>query len=167
MWLGLPARRTHDYTWHATTSLIATLEVASGKFHARCYRRYRHNEFIAFLKSLTHAMVKLALGLICDNYETHKHPAVKQWPAADPRIHLHFTPEPLPRGLNLIERWFVRLPSKPYAAAASTLCAEKAITRWLADWNETSVPLDQIGRRDQTQHPQCCTYLRDVTLVVT
>jgi transposase len=52
MWPGLPARRTHDYTRHGTTSLFAALEVASGKVHARCFRRQRHEEFIAFLNSL-------------------------------------------------------------------------------------------------------------------
>jgi transposase len=31
MWPGLPARMTHDYTRHGTTSLFAALEVASGK----------------------------------------------------------------------------------------------------------------------------------------
>jgi len=48
----LPARRTHDYACHGTTSLFAALELASGKVHARCYRWHRHTKFIAFLKSL-------------------------------------------------------------------------------------------------------------------
>src|SRR5256884_5155064 len=49
---GLPARMTHDYTRHGTTSLFAALEVASGKVHARCFRRHSHHEFVAFLESL-------------------------------------------------------------------------------------------------------------------
>ena len=36
MWPGLPARMTHDYVRHGTTSLFAALEVASGKVHGRC-----------------------------------------------------------------------------------------------------------------------------------
>ena len=48
MWPGLPARMTHDYLRHGTTSLFAALEVASGKVHGRCYRRHRHVEFIVF-----------------------------------------------------------------------------------------------------------------------
>jgi hypothetical protein len=27
-----------------------------------------------------------------DNYAAHKHPKVKAWLAANPRIHIHFTP---------------------------------------------------------------------------
>jgi hypothetical protein len=88
---GLPERRTHDYVRHGTTSLFAALEVASGRVHARCFRRHRHKEFIAFLKSLARRCPGRELHLICDNYGTHKHPAVKEWLAAHPRIQLHFT----------------------------------------------------------------------------
>ena len=97
MWPGLPARMTHDYTRHGTTSLFAALEVASGQVHGRCYRRRRHAEFIVFLESLAKRYPKLELPLICDSYGTHKHSAVKQWLAAHPRLRLHFT-RAAPRG---------------------------------------------------------------------
>jgi hypothetical protein len=45
MWPGLPARMTHDYTPHGTTSLFAALEVASGKVHGRCFKHHTHLEF--------------------------------------------------------------------------------------------------------------------------
>jgi hypothetical protein len=61
MWPGLPARMTHDYLRHGTTSLFAALEVATGKVHGRCYRRHRHAEFIAFLESLAKRYPKLKL----------------------------------------------------------------------------------------------------------
>jgi hypothetical protein len=32
----------------------------------------------------------LALHLVMDNYAVHKHPAVKAWLAANPRVHVHF-----------------------------------------------------------------------------
>ena len=111
MWPGLPARMTHDYTRHGTTSLFAALEVASGKVHGRCYRRHRHVEFIAFLESLGQALPELELHLICDNYGTHKHPAVKRWLAAHPRFHLHFTPTSA-SWLNLVERWFALITAQ-------------------------------------------------------
>ena len=40
LWPGMPARMTHDYVRHGTTSLFAALAVASGKVHGRCYRRH-------------------------------------------------------------------------------------------------------------------------------
>jgi len=40
-----------------------------------------------------------------DNYATHKHPKVKSWLAANPRIIVHFTPTS-GSWLNLVEVWF-------------------------------------------------------------
>jgi len=74
MWPGLPARMTHDYTRHGTTSLFAALEGACGKVHGRCFARHTHLEFIAFLNSLARRYPKRELHLICDNYGTHKLP---------------------------------------------------------------------------------------------
>ena len=45
------------------------------------------------------------LHLIMDNYAAHKHPKVKAWLAANPRIHIHFTPTS-GSWLNLVEVWF-------------------------------------------------------------
>jgi transposase len=141
MWPGLPARMTHDYTRHGTTSLFAALEVASGKVHGRCFKRHTHVEFIAFLESLAKRYPKLELHLICDNYGTHKHPAVAHWLAAHPRFHLHFTPTSA-SWLNLIERWFGLITSQAIRRGSfdSVRRLEQAITRWLTHWNETAKP---------------------------
>src|SRR6267378_2674233 len=141
MWPGLPVRMTHDYVRHGTTSLFAALEVASGKVHGRCYRRHRHAEFIVFLESLAKRYPKLELHLICDNYGTHKHPAVKQWLAAHPRFHLHFTP-PSASWLNLVERWFGLITAQAIRRGSfdSVARLEQAITRFLANWNENAKP---------------------------
>jgi transposase len=141
MWPGLPARMTHDYVRHGTTSLFAALEVASGKVHGRCYRRHRHAEFIVFLESLAKRYPKLELHLICDNYGTHKHPAVKQWLATHPRFHLHFTPTSA-SWLNLVERWFGLITAQAIRRGSfdSVARLEQAITRFLANWNENAKP---------------------------
>lgn len=141
MWPGLPARRTHDYTRHGTTSLFAALEVASGKVHGRCFRRHRHAEFIAFLNSLIRRYPGRELHLICDNYGTHKHPEVVRWLAAHPRIHLHFTPTGA-SWLNLVERWFGLITEQAIRRGSfdSVRRLEAAISRWLAHWNDHARP---------------------------
>jgi hypothetical protein len=53
--------------------------------------RHRHQEFLAFLKRVAAAWPRRQLHVICDNYATHKHPRVRAWLAAHPRIQLHFT----------------------------------------------------------------------------
>jgi transposase len=141
LWPELPARRTHDYTRHGTTSLFAALEVGSGKVHARCFRRQRHVEFIALLKSLARRYPGRELHLICDNYGTHKHPAVRQWLAAHPRFQLHFTPTSA-SWLNLVERWFGLITAQTIRRGSfdSVARLEHAIARWLLHWNDHAQP---------------------------
>lgn len=141
MWPGLPARMTHDYTRHGTTSLFAALEVASGKVHGRCFKRHTHLEFIAFLKSLARRYPRRELQLICDNYGTHKHSAVQNWLAGHPRFHPHFTPTSA-SWLNLVERWFGLITSQAIRRGSfdSVPHLERAIARWLAHWNQQPKP---------------------------
>jgi transposase len=141
MWPGLPARMTHDYTRHGTTSLFAALEVASGKVHGRCFKRHTHLEFIAFLESLARRYPRRDLHLICDNYGTHKHPALRQWLAAHPHFHLHFTPTSA-SWLNLVERWFALITGQAIRRGSfdSVGRLERAIMRWLVHWNENAQP---------------------------
>src|ERR687898_1137446 len=102
---GLPAKATHDYVRHGTTTLFAALDVATGKVTDACYRRHRHQEFLAFLKLVARTYPRVKLHVVCDNYGTHKHPTVNAWLAKHPRITLHFTPTS-GSWLNLVEAFF-------------------------------------------------------------
>jgi len=49
---GAPARASHDYVRHGTSSLYAALDVASGKVIGSLHARHRATEFLAFLKKI-------------------------------------------------------------------------------------------------------------------
>jgi transposase len=103
---GLPARQTHDYVRHGTTTLFAALEVATGRISAdACYSRHTNQEFLAFLKQVAKAHPRVKLHIICDNYGTHSHDNVNTWLAKHPRITLHFTPTSC-SWLNMVEIFF-------------------------------------------------------------
>ena len=106
---GHAEQRTHDYVRHGTTTLFAALEIATGQLTGLCKNRHRHQEFLAFLKHVARAYPDRGDGtelhLVMDNYATHKRPEVKAWLAANPRIHVHFTPTS-GSWLNLVEVWF-------------------------------------------------------------
>jgi transposase len=102
---GHAEQRTHDYVRHGTTTLFAALEIATGKVTGVCKNRHRHQEFLAFLKHVARAYPDRQLHLVMDNYAAHKHPNVKAWLAANPRIYVHFTPTS-GSWLNLVEVWF-------------------------------------------------------------
>lgn len=109
---GIPARQTHDYTRHGTTTLFAALSMLDGKVIGDCMPRHRHQEFIRFLQIIdVKTPIDLDLHLIVDNYGTHKHPRVQSWLKRHPRFHLHFIPTSS-SWLNMIERWFGEITSK-------------------------------------------------------
>jgi transposase len=102
---GHAEQRTHDYVRHGTTTLFAALEIATGKVTGVCKNRHRHQEFLAFLKHVARAYPGPELHLVMDNYAAHKRPEIRTWLAANPRIHVHFTPTS-GSWLNLVEVWF-------------------------------------------------------------
>src|SRR3990170_5455851 len=109
---GIPARQTHDYKRHGTTTLFAALSMLDGKVIGDCMPRHRHQEFIRFLKKIdAETPAGLDLHLIVDNYSTHKSPAVKRWLAKHRRFHLHFIPTSS-SWLNMVERWFGQITQK-------------------------------------------------------
>jgi len=109
---GIPARQTHDYKRHGTTSLFAALSMLHGKVIGDCIPRHRHQEYIRFLKKIdAETPAELALHLIVDNDSTHKHPRVKAWLGRHPRFHLHFIPTSS-SWLNMVERWFREITDK-------------------------------------------------------
>ena len=104
--LGYVEGVTHDYERHGTTTLFAALDIVNGEVLARCRRRHRHQEYLAFLKQVDENVPRnLDVHIIVDNYATHKHPKVKRWLAAHERWHVHYTPT-YTSWLNQVEIWF-------------------------------------------------------------
>lgn len=109
---GIPARQTHDYMRHGTTTLFAALNMLDGTVIGDCMPRHRHQEFIRFIQLINvKTPSDIALHLIVDNYGTHKHPRVQSWLKRHPRFHLHFIPTSS-SWLNMIERWFSEITEK-------------------------------------------------------
>jgi transposase len=66
-----PARQTHDYVRHGTTSLFAALDIATGTVIGQTQRQHRHQEFLRFLKTIDKATpAQMDLHLILDNHAT-------------------------------------------------------------------------------------------------
>lgn len=76
--------------------LFAALDVLTRKVIGQCLPRHRHEEFLAFLKTIDKEVPpRAAVHLILDNYSTHKHKTVTRWLKAHKRFHLHFHPHHL------------------------------------------------------------------------
>ena len=134
---GMPERRTHDYHRNGITSLFAAFDIADGTVITELHRQHRATEFKKFLTTIDKTVpADLDIHLMCDNYGTHKTPAVKAWLARHPRFHLHFTPTGS-SWINQVERWFGFLTEQKIRRGThkSVRALENDIRAWIADWN--------------------------------
>jgi transposase len=161
---GHAEQRTHDYVRHGTTTLFAALEIATGQVTGLCKNRHRHQEFLAFLKHVARAYPDQDLHLVMDNYATHKRPEVKAWLAANPRVHVHFTPTS-GSWLNLVEVWFGIIERQTIRRGTFTSVRDlmTKIRAFITGWNQRRHPfiwtkpaddiLDSINRKRKRVSP--------------
>jgi transposase len=146
---GRIERRSHDYYRHGTTTLFAALDIATGHVTAALKPRHRHQEFLAFLKQIErayrHAVDEqgqpVELHLVMDNYAAHKHKAVKEWLAQNPRFVVHFTPTHA-SWMNLVEVFFsiVERQAVRRGVFKSVKDLNTKLRAFIDGWNERSHP---------------------------
>jgi transposase/transposase-like protein len=167
---GLPARQTHDYRRHGTTTLFAALRVLDGVVIGECHARQRAKEFVQFLRRLdAKTDATLDLHLILDNASAHKSAAAKRWLARHPRFHVHFTPT-ASSWLNLVERWFGEITRQRIRRGTfeSVPALIAAITEYLDHYNQAPKPfkwtkdadtiLAKIDRAKACPKPSCAAH---------
>src|ERR1700730_1161954 len=135
--IGHIRTNTHDYVRHGTLTLFAALNYLEGKLITRMAKRHRHQEWLAFLKTIDdQTPADLDIHIIADNYATHKHPAVTRWLDRHARFHMHYTPTSS-SWMNLVERFFRDLTEFiTEKSFASTRELADAIIAFLAARNE-------------------------------
>jgi transposase len=103
--------RDHEYKRHGTVTLLAGIDLVSGRIHALVKDRHRSREFVEFLTQLDAAYPpSTAIKLILDNHSAHISKETCNWLARQRagRFEFVFTPK---HGswLNLVEGFFSKL----------------------------------------------------------
>jgi transposase len=103
--------RDHEYKRHGTVSLLAGIDLLTGKVHALVKDRHRSREFIEFLQLLDNAYpAHTAIKLILDNHSAHISKETRAWLADQPAGRFEFTFTPKHGSwLNLVEGFFSKL----------------------------------------------------------
>jgi DDE superfamily endonuclease/Homeodomain-like domain len=103
--------RDHEYKRHGTVSLLAGIDLLTGKVHALVRDRHRSREFVEFLKLLDTAYpAHTAIKLILDNHSAHISKETRAWLADQPAGRFEFTFTPKHGSwLNLVEGFFSKL----------------------------------------------------------
>jgi transposase len=103
--------RDHEYVRRGTVSILAGIDLLTGKVHALVKDRHRSREFIEFLGLLDKAYpTDTAIKVILDNHSAHISKETKAWLAQQPAGRFEFTFTPKHGSwLNLIEGFFSKL----------------------------------------------------------
>ncbi|WP_405065001.1 IS630 family transposase [Kribbella sp. NBC_01510] len=145
-----PARMTHDYVRHGTTSLFRGLRPRQRFGDRPALPPASSAGVLRFLKLIAAVPNDLELHLVLDNYATHETPKVKEWLIRHPRFHLHFTPTSS-SWLNLVERWFAELTNRKLRRSAhrSITEVEADVRGWINEWNADPKPFVWTKTADQ------------------
>jgi transposase len=103
--------RDHEYKRHGTVTLMAGIDLLTGRVHALVKDRHRSREFIEFLKVLNASYpAHTAIHLILDNHSAHISRETRTWLAQQPAGRFEFTFTPKHGSwLNLVEGFFSKL----------------------------------------------------------
>jgi transposase len=103
---GRTERHGFEYFRHGTLSLYATFNTKTGEVLDKTAERHTSAKFVAFLTNIViNQPRRKEIHVIADNFSVHKSRLVKDFLAAHPRDHLHFTPSYL-SWFNQVELWF-------------------------------------------------------------
>lgn len=107
-----PARQEFEYVRHGTASLIACLDVATGKVRATDIAKNDSVTFIKFLQEINADIdEELKIHIVMDNGSSHTSKATKAWLSEHPRFTVHHTPAHA-SWLNQVEAFFSILTRK-------------------------------------------------------
>ncbi len=149
---GMPEKRTHDYLRHGTTSLFAAFNTADGTVISSPAPPPPHDRVQEVPAKIDGQVPEhLDVHLVCDNYGTHKSPAIRRWLEQHPRFHMHYTPT-YSSWINQVERWFAYLTDDLLRRSdhRSVQALEKDIRNWVdgVEREPQAVHLDQDRRAD-------------------
>jgi transposase len=100
-----PRAWTNEYVRHGTQTLLAALEIATGKVVAHVRDRRTTVDFLSFMDDVLRSYPLGELHVVLDNLNIHKNEAAKQWLLRHPRVHFHYTATHA-SWMNMIECFF-------------------------------------------------------------
>jgi transposase len=100
-----PRSWTNEYARHGTQTLLAALEIATGRVVAHVRDRRTTADFLSFMDDVLKSYPQRELHVVLDNLNIHKNQAAKDWLLRHPRVHFHYTPTHA-SWMNMIECFF-------------------------------------------------------------
>jgi len=100
-----PRSWTNEYVRHGTRTMLASLEIDTGKVTAVVKDNRRSETFLEFMDMIARQHKDKRLCVVLDNLNTHTNDSAQQWLLAHPNVTFHYTPKHA-SWVNLIEVFF-------------------------------------------------------------
>jgi transposase len=144
---------TNEYVRPGTQTLIAALEIATGRVVAHIRNRRTSVNFIRFMNDVVRAYPGRELHVVADNLNIHKNQAARRWLARHPLVRFHYTPTHA-SWVNLIECFFSILSKQGLAHSVqrSKRDLKDLLNRFLANYNATCGPFTWTKGPEHLQH---------------
>jgi transposase len=147
-----PRSWTNEYVRHGTRTVLASLEVKTGKVIAHVKQSRTSTDFISFLDSLVESYKGQRLYVILDNLNTHKNEQARAWLELHPNVSFHYTPTHA-SWVNLIECFFSILTRQGLQQSVhkSGKDLERFLKAYFAEYNQHCEPFQWTKGPDKLQ----------------
>jgi transposase len=136
-----PRAWTNEYVRHGTRTVLASLEIKTGKVLAHVKQTRTSVDFLSFMDEVAAAYPKERLCVILDNLNTHKNEAARAWLTQHSRVSFHYTPTHA-SWTNLVECFFSILTRQGLQQAVhkSGKELERFLKAYFAEYNQHCQP---------------------------
>jgi transposase len=136
-----PRAWTNEYVRHGTRTVLASLEIKTGKVLAHVKQTRTSVDFLSFMDEVAAAYPKERLCVILDNLNTHKNEAARAWLSQHSRVSFHYTPTHA-SWTNLVECFFSILTRQGLQQAVhkSGKELERFLKAYFAEYNQHCQP---------------------------
>lgn len=134
-----PRAGTNESVRHGTQTLLAALEIATGKVVAHI--RDRRATVLSFMDEVVRSYPVRELHVVVDYLNIHKNEAAKQWLLRHPRVHFHYTATHA-SWMNMIECFFSILTRQAltHGVQRSKKDLKDFLIRYLKKYSENPTP---------------------------
>lgn len=136
-----PRAWSNEYVRHGTRTLLAAVEISTGKAITWVNKTRKTADFITFMNQVVKAYPGRRLCVVMDNLNTHKGKAAKEWLDEHPLVTFHFTPTHA-SWVNLAECFFSIVSKQALEGAVHKSANEltRALRDYLKEYNKHASP---------------------------
>jgi transposase len=137
-----PKAWSNEYVRHGTRTMLAAVEIATGRATTWVNKTRKTADFITFMNQVVKAYPKKRLCVVLDNLNTHKGKAAQEWLLKHPRVSFHYTPTHA-SWVNLAECFFSILSKQglDQSVHRSVRALERFLEAFVSQYNEQAGPM--------------------------